>query len=327
MNFNPLPLILSAVGIYFLIKLRFFFILHPVKTVGKTFRAIKDKRALKSLTLALAGTLGVGNVFGVAVGIIVGGPGSVFWLFISMFFAMIIKYAEVVISADNLFHDNETHGGMFYVIRNSFKHRGRFMSKLYAASVLLLALVMGGALQSGTASDSAEGALGIPPVITAMIIGILTIFSILGGARKIEKVTAIVIPLTTIFYIFATLSVIIINFSSFSHILKLVLLSAFNTESAIGGVLGFILGAPFHEGFARGILSNEAGTGTSSIAHARSGVLNPARAGLLGMFEVWFDTGLICMLTAFSILLSVPDTSLFKTGTELVMYTIGNVFG
>jgi len=327
MNFNPLPLILSVVGIYFLVKLRFFFILHPVRTIGKTVRAVKDGRALKSLTLALAGTLGVGNVFGVAIGIIIGGPGSVFWLFISMFFAMIIKYAEVVISADNLFHDTDTHGGMFFVIRNSFKKYGRTLSLVYSASVLGLALVMGAALQSGTASDSMSEAIGIPQELTALILGALTLASILGGAKKIEKITVIIIPLTTIIYIIATFSIIVLNFSSLPRIASAVLSSAFSVDSAVGGILGFLLGAPFHEGFARGILSNEAGTGTSSIAHARNGVLNPSSAGLLGMFEVWFDTGFVCMITAFSILLSVPDISPFTTGTELIMYTVGNAFG
>ena len=143
MHFNPLPIILSAVGVYFLIKLRFFFIIHPIRTAKKTLRAVKDKRVLKSITLALAGTLGVGNVFGVAVGIIIGGAGSLFWLLVSMIFAMVIKYAEVVITADNLHHDTDAHGGMFFVIRATFKRLGGTLSRLYALGVLLLSLLMG----------------------------------------------------------------------------------------------------------------------------------------------------------------------------------------
>ena len=105
MEFNPLPLLLAAVGIYFLIKLRFFFIIHPLRTIARGMRAIKDKRARRSFSLALAGTLGVGNVFGVAIGIMIGGAGSLFWLLVSMIFAMVIKYSEVVLTSDNLYHD------------------------------------------------------------------------------------------------------------------------------------------------------------------------------------------------------------------------------
>ena len=131
MQFNPLPLLLGAVGTYFLIRLRFFFILHPIRTLTRGLRAIGNKRARRSFFLALAGTLGVGNVFGVAIGIIIGGAGSLFWLFVSMFFAMVIKYCEVVISSDNLCHDTDTHGGIYYVLRSSFNRFGRLLSGVH----------------------------------------------------------------------------------------------------------------------------------------------------------------------------------------------------
>ena len=327
MNLNPLPVILSAVGIYFLVKLRFFFILHPFRTLGKTYRAVKDSRALKSLTLALAGTLGVGNVFGVAVGIIIGGAGSLFWLFVSMIFAMAIKYAEVVVSSDNLYHDGDSHGGMSYVIRRLFPVRGGAMSSLYALSVLCLSLFMGAALQCGTVAESVSAISDIPGEAVALLLVIMSFTAIIGGTSKIEKITAIISPMTTIIYIIATLSMIIINGEALPSAIDNIFKSAFRPPSALGGVLGFLLSAPFHEGFSRGILSNEAGAGTSSMAHARSGILNPAQAGLVGIFEVWFDTGLICMLTGLAILTSVPDVSGFRGGMELIMYAVGVNFG
>ena len=327
MNFNPLPIILSAVGIYFLVKLRFFFIIHPLRTARKTLRAVKDKRVLRSMTLALAGTLGVGNVFGVAVGIIIGGAGSLFWLLISMIFAMVIKYAEVVITADNLHHDTDAHGGMFFVIRTAFKKYGGRMSTVYALCVLLLSLLMGATLQSNTVALSVGETVGVSPGIIALLFAVLTFGAIVGGASKIEKVTCVVIPLTTIIYIIIAITVICTNSDRLAEVILNVIRSAFTTQSAIGGIFGFLLGAPFHEGFLRGILSNEAGAGTSSMAHARSGILNPASLGLLGIFEVWFDTGFVCMLTGLSILLSVPDTSFFEGGMQLIMYSVGSVLG
>ena len=327
MNSYILPLLLTGVGGYFLIKLRFFFVLHPIRTAGRGFRAIKDGRALRSFTLALAGTLGVGNVFGVALGLLIGGAGSLFWLFVSMIFAMVIKYAEVLITGDNLCHDTDTHGGFFYVIRWSFSRFGSALSFLYACATLALSLVMGGALQTVAVSESIDEIIDIPHVTLAVLLSFVTLLAIVGGTAKIEKITALIVPLTTIIYIFITSSIIIFNISSFGLITEEIISSAFSYRSAVGGGVGFLLTAPVREGFARGILSNEAGAGTSSMAHARSGVISPSSAGILGILEVWFDTGIICMLTGFSILLSVPDLSFFFGGMELIMFSVGSLFG
>lgn len=327
MRFNPLPLLLLAVGTYFLIRLRFFFILHPVRTLRRGLRAIKGKRARRSFSLALAGTLGVGNVFGVAVGIMIGGPGTLFWLFFSMIFAMVIKYCEVVISSDNLYHGTDTHGGIYYVLRTSLGRLGVPLSALYSLCVLLLSLVMGGALQSGAMVGSVRASFDFDSVTVAAFVVFVVLIGILGNSARLEKITAFVIPLTTIIYILLTLSVIIYNSSELSNTVKLVFSSAFSPRSAFGGCLGFLLSLPVREGFARGILSNEAGAGTSSMAHTRSGLISPSTAGILGIFEVWFDTGLICMLTGFAILLSVPDPTSFTDGMTLVSYSVGNLFG
>ena len=327
MNFNPLPIFLAVVGSYLLIKLRCFFIFHPIRTVCRGMRAIKGKQARRSFSLALAGTLGVGNVFGVAIGIIIGGPGSLFWLVVSMFFAMVIKYSEVVLASDNLHHDTLTHGGMAYVLSSLDIRCGRSLSILYSVCVLVISFVMGAALQSDAIVKSARASVGISPYLIAFVLVVLAFFSIIGGATTIEKITAIIIPLTTIIYIIITSSVILANINNLENVIFDILHSAFSSRSTVGGVLGFLMCAPLREGFARGILSNEAGAGTSSMAHSRSGLLSPCSAGILGIFEVWFDTGLICMLTGFSILLSVPDPTAFADGMQLVAYSVGNLFG
>ena len=327
MDFDILPLILACAGGYLLLKLRFFFLLHPIRTAARGLRAIKDKRAARSFFLALAGTLGVGNVFGVAVGILVGGAGSLLWLLVSMLFAMVIKYAEVVLTSDNLFHDTDTHGGFFYVIRNSFTRGARTLSLIYAVSTLLLSLFLGAALQTDAIRETVIEVCEIPDYQLGLILTLLTLAAIVGGASKIERITTLIIPLTTLIYIFITFSIIITNVDRMPEAISEIVGGAFNIESAVGGGLGFLLSRPVREGFARGILSNEAGAGTSSIAHARCGILSPASAGILGIFEVWFDTGLVCMLTGFSILLSVDDLSAFNGGMELVMYAVGNRFG
>ena len=328
MKFSILPLLLCAVGMYFLVKLRFFFVVHPLKTAGKGLRAIKDARAVRSFTLALAGTLGVGNVFGVAVGMIIGGAGSLFWLMVSMIFAMVTKYAEVVITSDNLFHDVDTHGGMFYVLLSSFSGKlGIRLSKAYALTVLLLSFVLGAALQSGAVLESVGEASSLNRTPLAIIFTLLVFISVIGETKIIEKITVFIIPLTTIIYIIMALIIIIQRSDQLGAVLLTVIRSALKPQSAVGGAIGFLFSAPVREGFSRGILSNEAGAGTSSMAHARSGVINPSLAGVLGIFEVWFDTGLICFLSGISILLSVPDPSVFDGGMQLVMYTFGTHFG
>ena len=327
MQANVLPLLLVFAGSYFLIKLRFFFLLHPFRTLGRGMRALGDKRAARSFFLALAGTLGVGNVFGVALGLLIGGAGSLFWLFVSMIFAMVIKYSEVVISSDNLYHDTDTHGGFYFVIRSSFKRGARSLSALYAAVTLAISLVMGAALQTDAVRETMCEVGDISRLGLAVFFTLITLAAIAGGAAKIEKITAVIIPLSTLIYIFATSAIVLANLSSLPSVLSSVIDSAFNGASVIGGGLAFLMSAPLKEGFARGMLSNEAGAGTSAMAHARSGVLSPASAGILGILEVWFDTGLVCMLTGLSVLVSVDDLSRFDGGMELVMYAVGNLFG
>ena len=327
MKFNPLPIFITAVAIYLLIKLRFFFILHPISTARRGLRAVKDKRARRSFSLALAGTLGVGNVFGVAIGIMLGGAGSLFWLAISMLFAMAIKYSEVVLSADNLFHDADSHGGIAYVLRATSRRFGPHLSRGYSLCVLFLSVIMGAALQTDAIVKCAASGMSISPLAIAVFLVAAVLCAIIGGIKKIEKITAFVIPLTTIIYIIITISVIVANASNMGRVISEILSSAFSLRSAVGGIGGFLLLAPIREGFARGILSNEAGAGTSAMAHSRSGLLSPSSAGILGIFEVWFDTGVVCMLTGFSILLAVPDTALFSDGMALVNYAVGNLFG
>ena len=176
MLYNPLPIFISAIGLYFLIRLHFFFILHPIRVGRQALSAIKEKGAFSSLTLALAGTLGVGNVLGVAVGIIVGGAGSVFWLFISVSFSAVIKYCEVVISSDreSLYFGEK--GGMYPVIKASFSRFGGLLSTLYALLCLLLSFFMGAALQSLALVDCLNETLGVSCYIGSFILAVFLFF-------------------------------------------------------------------------------------------------------------------------------------------------------
>ena len=314
-----LPILVASVGLYLLIKLSFFFIRHPIRTMRSFASATGDRGARRSFCLALAGTLGVGNIFGVAAGIMIGGAGSLFWLFVSSFFAMIIKYAETLLT----FESGAPKGGMAEVIRRVFKSAGKFLAPLYAAFTLVLSLFIGSAMQSVAVLDVAEEAFSIHPIIGAIILIILLLPCIVGGVGKIENITEIIIPLTTIIYILMCFGVILLNFDRFSEVINLIISSAFNFKSATCG-LTFVA---IKEGFARGILSNEAGAGTSAMAHSTCQERTPHIAGLFAMCEVVFDSLILCMLTGFAILLSVDNISAFSSPMSLVSAAFATSLG
>lgn len=299
-----LPIIVTVVGLYLLIRLRFFFIAHPIRTAREFLSALGDRDARRAFFLALAGTLGVGNIFGVSAGLMIGGAGSLFWLFISSLFAMIIKYSETLL----VFDVGADQGGTATVLTRVFSRSGRLLAPIYSALTVLLAFFMGASMQSAAFTDVTEKSLGISPILTASILIILLLPCLLGGAKKIESITEIVIPLTTIIYISLCFATIFVNFRRLDDVIVDVISSAFNFKSAVGGGVMFLA---VREGFARGILSNEAGVGTSAMAHSRSLGRSPHVAGLFAMCEVVFDSSLLCILTGFAVLVSVPDISAF----------------
>ncbi len=321
-----LPIMVSAVGVYLLIKLRFFYILHPIRTIKNTVRGVKSHNAMSALSLALAGTLGVGNIFGVASGIIIGGVGSVFWLFACSIFCSVIKYAEVTITHDNITRTEHIHGGMAYCIKRTLGKYGGKVSKIYAFLTLALALIMGAGLQCGTLVEGVSSVTPVKPALISFTFALFVVFAIIGGARKIEKMTAFLIPLSTIIYIIMTLSMIFMNFSNLPSVINAIVCDAFKPWSVIGGGVSAAF-LPIKEGYCRGVLSNEAGCGTSGMAHAKSGILNPALAGLMGIAEVNFDTTLMCTLTSLSVLVSVPDPNSYISPMALVISAFSYNFG
>ncbi len=311
-----------CVGIYFLVKLRFFFILHPIKTMKSIFISGFDKSERRALSLALAGTLGVGNIVGVAYGISVGGAGCLFWIFVSGIFSSVIKYCESAISAS---FGMEGRGGMMYVIMRTMGRLGRALGSVYSFLCLALALFMGAALQAKSVASSAHAALGLPPFAFSLIFAALVFITVIGGAKKIEGAAALVIPIATLSYAVICIAVIATGDEEISSVLLRIFREAFSARSMTGGVLAFLSSNAMREGFARGLLSNEAGAGTSSIAQCRSHAANPARVGLFGMCEVFFDTTLLCTLTGLAVLCS--GVGITQSGISTVLLAFSTVLG
>lgn len=295
-----LPITVLLTGTYLILRLRGSVFLHPIATLRTALHALRRPRAASSLLLALAGTLGVGNIVGVAFGLTVGGAGSVFWMLISAPFAAVLKYGETTLALSC--RTGET-GGMMGVLTRLFPRHGGVLGTLYATLCLLLAITMGAALQSSAAADALTGAVGWGRPLCALVVTLLSAAVLLGGERRATRATVCIIPATTIVYILLCLAVILPRHEHILPTLQLVLRSAMTPAGIGGGLLGVLTSHAVSEGFARGLLSNEAGAGTSAMAHSRAGAA-PVEQGVLGMLEIFFDTVLLCPLTALAVLMS-----------------------
>ena len=323
MFYNPLPILLIPVGLYFLWRLRFFYILHPVKSFSSVLGELRKPENRRSFFLALAGTLGVGNLVGVAIGIIIGGRGSLFWLLISAIPSSVIKYAEVVScsSPDGIAVN------MSMLVSSELGRAGKPLSKLYSLVCLFLSLVMGACLQTRTLIDSLTIPFQLDERFVSVLVLILVLLSIYRGADFVSKITAICIPLTTTMYIVMSIAVIFVHFDRLPVVISDIISGAFSPHAAAGGIIAALLSDAMREGFSRGMLSNEAGAGTSTLAHATGGKMHPAKRGLFGVIEVYFDTVFLCMLSGLAILLSVPDPSRFESGMELLISSFTGSLG
>lgn len=296
-----LAVCMAVTGSILLILLRAFFICHPKRTARELVRALRcgGRRPYMALLLALAGTLGVGNLTGVALGLMIGGAGSVFWMWVASLFACVLKYAEGVLSVD--MHTAEG-GGMMWTIRRAFRH-GRIPAFVYALVCLFVAFFMGAALQSRAVGEAAAAAYGLSPLGISIALAAVLCCVMAGGVSRIEKTAAFTVPLAAVGYIVLCLGVLVISRDRIPAALWSIVRGAFSAEGTVGGVLGCLTSRAVQQGFAGCLLSNEAGAGTSTLAHARNTFSGAVGEGLLSMTEVTVDNFLctltgLCLVTA-----------------------------
>lgn len=340
------PLFLAFCGIFFIIYLRFpFSVLCERRDTRKnncqTITKSKKRAGISgfsALTVALAGTLGVGNITGVASALILGGAGSIFWMWVSALLAMVLKYAEIVLAHGHArVCGTEKHGGAMYYLHDGFRgEKGRGLALVFSFFCLMNSLAMGCMLQSEAVTGAFHGVSRPVAVLVGAMLALLValvVFGGDGGGGNIPTLTTVIIPVMSALYVVMSLCVIIKNVGSLPHVLREIFRSAFNFRSAVGGTLGFGASRAIRYGFMRGLLSNEAGCGTAPTAHASSSVVSPRDQGLLGVLEVFVDTILLCSATAFSILLTVGTDaeilSSFAAGGEmrLVLTSYSSFFG
>ena len=344
----PAMICIIGVGLYLSIRTRFLQIRKFPYSMKVTLgRMMKKKEAsdgaltpFQAVCTALAATVGTGNVAGVAGAIAIGGPGAVFWMWISALLGMCTKFAEVTLAV----HFRETNaqgdlvGGPMYYIKNGLDKKWHFLAYLFAAFGVLAVFGTGNATQVNTittAIDSALSSFNILPadavklvnLIIGVALAIIIALILIGGIKRIGNVTSKLVPFMAIMYIALALGVIFFHIKAVPAVFASIIEGAFHPASVTGGVVGSFF-MSMKKGVSRGIFSNEAGLGTGSIAHACADTKKPVKQGFFGIFEVFVDTIIICTMTALVILCSgVPVNYGEAAGAELTISGFTTVYG
>lgn len=320
----PAMICIIGVGLLLSIKTKFIqvrkFTDSMKNTIGKIFSKEKAKDGAMSpfqaVCTALAGTVGTGNIAGVAGAIAIGGPGAIFWMWCSAFLGMCTKFAEVTLAVKyretNL--TGEHVGGPMYYIKNGLGKKWTWLAVIYALLGILTVFGTGNATQVNTivtSIDSAllnynvigEASLSNFNLVAGIIIAAMVAMVLLGGVKRIGQVTEKLVPFMAVLYVILALGVVLVNFRSVPYVFQSIFAGAFSPRGFTGGIVGSMF-ISLKKGVSRGIFSNEAGLGTGSIAHACADTNEPVNQGLFGIFEVFMDTIVICTLTALTILCS-----------------------
>ena len=344
----PAMICIIGVGLYLSIRTKFLQIRkfpYAIKTtIGRVFRKREASDGamtpFQAVCTALAATVGTGNIAGVAGAIAIGGPGAVFWMWISAALGMCTKFSEVTLAV----HFRETNargelvGGPMYYIKNGLGKNWRWLAALFSLFGVLTVFGTGNATQVNTITTAINSALlnyhlinkdavSTSNLIIGIIIAILVATVLLGGVKRIGRVTEKLVPFMALIYIVLSLGVILLNLNRVPSVFASIVEGAFSPASVTGGVVGsFFLS--MKKGVSRGIFSNEAGLGTGSIAHACADTKKPVKQGFFGIFEVFTDTIVICTLTALVILCSGTPVGYGEAaGAELTISGFTSTYG
>lgn len=328
--------VLLGSGILLTFRFKFFQFIHTKKIYKETVATLfvkKDKRKDKNsitpfeaVSAALAGTMGVGNIAGVATAITAGGAGAIFWMWISAFFCMIIKYIEVILSQLYKIKKGEGYiGGPMYYISQGLKSKK--LAVLFAVFCIISSFGIGNMSQANTISESFQNTFRLNKISIGLIVAFVAALIIIGGVKRIVAFTSRMIPAMSVIYILAALSVIIFNAHNLHESLRLIFTEAFAPQQVGAGFLGFLTSRALRFGIARGIFTHEAGLGSAPIAHAVASPKSPVEQGMWGIFEVFFDTIIVCTLTALAILTTGAHKITGLEGINLTSEAFASVFG
>ncbi len=336
-------------GIFFTIRnrgIQFAKFGHAMKnTIGKVFQKQNAEKGsvtpFQAVTTALAATVGTGNIIGTSQAIAMGGYGALFWLWIAALLGMVIKFCEVTLSV----HYREKNekgdwvGGPMYYITKGMGKGWKWLAVLFALFAILASFGIGNLSQANSIAGSVNNAIAsfIPAaadsnmvisVVVGVVLAIICLVALVGGIKRIGKITELLVPFMSIFYIICTLIVIGVNFGNIGEAFKNIFIGAFTPKAVCGAACGIAIKEALVWGLKRSAFSNEAGLGSAGIAHAAADTKGPVQQGLYGIFEVFADTLVVCTLTGLTIIVSGIDINFGETvSSELITSAFATVFG
>lgn len=333
---NLLMYLLVLTGIYFTFRLRFI----QVRKFGAGMKALFGNFSLngkhkgeglssfQALTTAIAAQVGTGNIAGAATAIAAGGPGAIFWMWVSAFFGMATIYSEAVLAQHTrVVKDGQVTGGPIYYIKAVFKGKfGKFLAGFFSVAIILALGFMGNMVQSNSIGDSFHNAFGVNPILVGICVALVAAVIFIGGVKRIAWVTEKIVPVMALFYIIGCLIILFMNGSGVAIAFQQIFVMAFDPKAMIGGVAGVAVQKAMRFGVARGLFSNEAGMGSTPHAHATAQVEHPADQGIIAMMGVFIDTFVILTLTAL-VILSTGALSSGLTGSGLAQAAFDSAFG
>lgn len=323
---GPVMLVLlMGVGLYLTLGLRGM----TFSRIGYAFRLLwRGRKAepgdegeitpFNALSTALGATIGTGNIAGVATAIYLGGPGAVFWMWVTCLVGMALKYSEALLAVKYREVDELGNhvGGPMYYIKNGMGPGWQWLGAVFALCATLAAFGIGNTIQANSVADVAKSNLGIPEIATGLVLAVLTFVVIIGGIKRLGEVAGFLVPIMAVLYVAGALVIIAINIAELPAAVALIFTDAFTGTAATGGFAGSTIMLAIRFGVARGIFSNEAGLGSAPMAHAAAQTSDPVRQGTIGMLGTFIDTLIVCTMTALVIVMTGAWTS-GATGASL----------
>ena len=329
--------LLCGTGIYFTFRLKFIQVRKFATGMKMLFGGFnlrgkaadhKGMSSFQALTTAIAAQVGTGNITGCATALASGGPGAIFWMWVSAFFGMATIYSEAVLAQKfRRVRDGQITGGPIYYIRAVFRGKfGRLLSGFFSIALILALGLMGNMVQSNSIGSAFHNAFGIHPLIVGVVVTAIAGFIFLGGVKRLASVTEKLVPVMAVFYILGCLVILVINHDMILTAFQQIFVLAFEPQAMAGGVLGVTIKEAMRYGVARGLFSNEAGMGSTPHAHALAKVKKPEEQGFVAMIGVFIDTFIVLTLTALVILTS-GMLSTGETATTLAQLAFNQAFG
>lgn len=323
----PLTLVIVLVGIYFSVNIKFIQITKIKQVIKNTIGKIKEKNSKNTIVTVLGGTIGAGNVAGVASAIAVGGPGAIFWMWVIALFSMATKMVEVALAVRFQKKDSNgnNYGGPMYYMNKIKGNVGKILSVVYSIALLMYVLCDAGFVQINTVASSLTETFPIQNWIIGVVLLVLSIIVVSGGLKRVTDVLTKMVPGMCVFYLIAALIVIIANITNIPSSIVTIVKYAFSPAPVVGGFVGATVVQAISKGASRGIFANEAGIGTSTTVHATT-ENKPFVQGLWGILEVAIVSFVVCTITA----LLVMTTGAWQTGLDgapMVLNAFESLYG